>query len=109
MAPMAREKAMRDLLLGRECLNRLPAVAESLGGANRRLLLLLLHNKDGIDHVEQYAIANMTANLLPEGGLLGDASVSQDVCLLVDAALYDQLPRRLSGSAPSSGGFAPVR
>ena len=56
MAPMAREKALRDLLLGRESLNRLPTVAESLCGADRRLLLLLLHNKDGIDHVEQYAI-----------------------------------------------------
>ena len=89
MAPMAREKALRDLLLGRESLNRLPTVAESLSGADRRLLLL--HNKDGIDHLEQYAIANMTAYLLPEGGLLGDTSVSQDVCLLVDAALYDQL------------------
>lgn len=65
MAPMAREKALRDLLLGRESLNRLPTVAESLGGADRRLLLLLLHNKDGIDHLEQYAIANMTADLLP--------------------------------------------
>ena len=91
MAPMAREKALRDLLLGRESMNRLPTVAESLCGADRRLLLLLLHNKDGIDHLEQYAIANMTADLLPEGGLLGDTSVSQDVCLLVDAALYDQL------------------
>lgn len=92
MAPMAREKALRDLLLGRESLNRLPGVAESLGGADRKLLLLLMHTKDGIDHLEQYAIANMMADLLPEGGLLGDTSVAQDVCLLVDAALYDQLP-----------------
>ena len=92
MAPMAREKALRDLLLGRESWTRMPAgVAEVLGGGDRRLLLLLLHTREGIDHLEQYAIANMMAELLPEGGLLADTSVSQDVCLLVDAALYDQL------------------
>lgn len=70
----------------------MPGIAESLGGTDRRLLLLLMHTKDGIDHLEQYAIANMMADLLPEGGLIGDTSVAQDVCLLVDAALYDQLP-----------------
>ena len=91
MAPMAREKALRDLLLGRESWNRMPTVAENLGGGDRRILLLLLHTREGIDHLEQYAIANMMAELLPEGGLLADTSVSQDVCLLVDAALYDQL------------------
>lgn len=91
MAPMAREKALRDLLLGRETLPHLPGIADDLGGADRKLLLLLLHTKDGIDHLEQYAITNMMAELLPEGGLLGDSSVAQDVCLLVDAALYDQL------------------
>lgn len=92
MAPMAREKALRDLLLGRESLGHLPSIAADLGGADRRLVLLLLHTRDGIDHLEQYALANMTADLLPEGGLLGDTSVAQDVCLLVDANLYDQLP-----------------
>ena len=68
MAPMAREKALRDLLLGRESLGHLPGITESLGGTNRKLLLLLLHTKDGIDHLEQYALANMMADLLPEGG-----------------------------------------
>lgn len=92
MAPMAREKALRDLLLGRETLTHLPGIADDLGGLDRKLLLLLLHTKEGIDHLEQYAITNMMAELLPEGGLLGDTSVSQDVCLLVDAGLYDQLP-----------------
>ena len=92
MAPMAREKALRDLLLGRETLPHLPGIADDLGGLDRKLLLLLLHTKEGIDHLEQYAITNMMAELLPEGGLLGDTSVSQDVCLLVDAGLYDQLP-----------------
>lgn len=92
MAPMAREKALRDLLLGRENLTHLPGIADDLGGLDRKLLLLLLHTKEGIDHLEQYAITNMMAELLPEGGLLGDTSVSQDVCLLVDAGLYDQLP-----------------
>ena len=89
---MAREKALRDLLLGRENLTHLPGIADDLGGLDRKLLLLLLHTKEGIDHLEQYAITNMMAELLPEGGLLGDTSVSQDVCLLVDAGLYDQLP-----------------
>lgn len=89
---MAREKALRDLLLGRETLTHLPGIADDLGGLDRKLLLLLLHTKEGIDHLEQYAITNMMAELLPEGGLLGDTSVSQDVCLLVDAGLYDQLP-----------------
>ncbi|WP_455501329.1 response regulator transcription factor [Gemmiger sp.] len=93
MAPMAREKALHDLLLGRETPGRLPGITGSLGGTDRKLLLLLMHTKDGIDHLEQYAIANMMADLLPEGGLLGDTSVAQDVCLLVDAALYDQLPQ----------------
>lgn len=92
MAPMAREKALRDLLLGRETLTRLPGIADDLCGLDRKLLLLLLHTKEGIDHLEQYAITNMMAELLPEGGLLGDSSVAQDVCLLVDAGLYDQLP-----------------
>ena len=86
MAPMAREKALRDLMLGRETLTHLPGIADDLGGLDRKLLLLLLHTKEGIDHLEQYAITNMMAELLPEGGLLGDTSVSQDVCLLVDAA-----------------------
>lgn len=92
MAPMAREKALRDLLLGRESLSHLPGIAAGLGGDGRRLVVLLLHTQGGIDHLEQYALANMTADLLPEGGLLGDTSVAQDVCLLVDANLYDQLP-----------------
>lgn len=91
MAPMAREKTLRDLLLGRESISRVPNVSADLGGTDRKLILLLLHNRDGIDHLEQYAIANMMADLLPEGGLLGDTSVSQDVCLLIDSSLYDQL------------------
>lgn len=77
MAPMAREKALRDLLLGRETLTHLPGIADDLGGLDRKLLLLLLHTKEGIDHLEQYAITNMMAELLPEGGLLGDTSVSR--------------------------------
>lgn len=105
MAPMAREKALRDLLLGRESLGHLPGIAESLGGMDRKLLLLLLHTKDGIDHLEQYAIANMMADLLPEGGLLGDTSVAQDVCLLVDAALYDQLPPAIERLCTEFGRF----
>ena len=91
MAPMAREKTLRDLLLGRENPNHLTGVATDLGGADKKLLVLLLHTSDGIDHLEQYAIANMMADLLPDGGLLGDTSIAQDVCLLIDAALYDQL------------------
>ena len=105
MAPMAREKALRDLLLGRETLNHLPDIANDLGGANRKLLLLLLHTKDGIDHLEQYAIANMMSDLLPDGGLLGDTSVAQDVCLLVDAALYDQLPQAVERLCTEFGRF----
>ena len=68
MAPMAREKALRDLLLGRETLTHLPGIADDLGGLDRKLLLLLLHTKEGIDHLEQYAITNMMADLLPAGG-----------------------------------------
>ncbi len=92
MAPMAREKALRDLLLGRDSFKHLPGIADDLGGLDRKLLLLLLHTKEGIDPLEQYVITNIMAELLPEGGLLGDTSVSQDICLLVDAGLYDQLP-----------------
>lgn len=105
MAPMAREKALRNLLLGRESLGHLPGITESLGGTDRKLLLLLLHTKDGIDYLEQYALANMMADLLPEGGLLGDTSVSQDVCLLVDAALYDQLPPAVERLCTEFGRF----
>ena len=105
MAPMARERALRDLLLGRESLPQLPGLADSLGGADRRLILLLLHTKAGIDHLEQYAIANMMADLLPAGGLLGDTSVAQDVCLLIDAALYEQLPAAVERLCTEFGRF----
>lgn len=59
MAPMAREKALRDLLLGRETLTHLPGIADDLGGLDRKLLLLLLHTKEGIDHLEQHAAAHL--------------------------------------------------
>lgn len=104
---MAREKALRDLLLGRETLTHLPGIADDLGGLDRKLLLLLLHTKEGIDHLEQYAITNMMAELLPEGGLLGDTSVSRmSACWWMPVCMTNS-PRLWSGFVMNLRGFAP--
>lgn len=107
MAPMAREKALRDLLLGRETLTHLPGIADDLGGLDRKLLLLLLHTKEGIDHLEQYAITNMMAELLPEGACWGIPRFRRmSACWWMPVCMTNS-PRLWSGFVMNLRGFAP--
>lgn len=92
MEPIAREKMLRILMQEQQPTSRTEAFAQTLGHESGQVALVALHCEEGIDHLEQYAIANMMADLLPEGSVLGDTSVSRDVFLLVDAAVYEQLP-----------------
>lgn len=92
MTTITREKILREILLGREKLEHAVGLDEKLYDPNFKVVLLALHCERGIDLLEQYAITNMMAEILPKGSLVGDSSLAKDVFLLVDAAVYDQLP-----------------